>query len=258
MSVRYRPDKQTCGWIRWLAVGCGMPAADVCFVLELPDPLPSHFARCLKPSGRGAPRPTRPQPDRRQGRRPPLTARCKTARKIRRLTELGYTASRVATLLGLPAARVARLLRGTHRFGPLASPWEDCSVRTEREEWADARRRAAHPGSTPAASQALAEVLATVTELAIVPAPASPWNGPVALHHSGPRAMTDGQIAEARALLLNGESWYSVARRLGVARNTLYRHVRDMPRRRRPRAQKVGVARDTICHALARGGPDPV
>jgi len=126
---------------------------------------------------------------------------------------------------------VTRLVRqGTHRFRPVASPWEGSPAHSDRNEWADIRRRAADPASSPVAGQAVAELPAA--ELAIAAAPATPWDGPATLHFSGPRALTGAQAQAARELLVNGESWAAVAQRFGVAVNTLRRHVRDISPRR--------------------------
>jgi len=196
-----------------------MPASDVCFVLELPSPLPPHFARCLLP-GAGAPRPTRPQPDRRQGRRPPLKARCKTARKIRRLTELGYTPSHIGPLLGLPAARVAWLLRGTKRFGAVASPWAGSPGRSQCDEWSDVRHRAAELGSRPPVGDHASAGQAAEVLPAIAAALVNPWIGSAAMHR-GRSKLTEADVRELRELRRAGWSTGKIGVRFGVSRATV-------------------------------------
>lgn len=216
---RYRPQKQTVGWCRWL-VSNGMPAADVCFVLEIPAPVPPHIARALTPSARGAPRPRRPSPDRRGGRRPAVTLRCRTATKARRLTELGYTTSRIAALLGLPPGRVARLIReGTHRFSAVHSPWEESAARAERAEWTEARRRLAELAAAPIADQAAAAELPAVTAAA-APPPVNPWNGPAGFH-LGRAKLTEAAVAELRDLRAAGWSTGDLAAAFRVSRATV-------------------------------------
>ncbi len=224
MTARYRPDKTLIGWVRWLLAN-GLPRPAVLFALDLADPLPLHIAAVLDGPRRGA-RPRRPKPDRRRAQAP--TLRNLTARKCRRLTELGYPPAAISHMLGVDLADVRRYQRvGSHRLGtrarnPIESPWYFPG---------DAR----HTGDRYDAGAELATGQAAVELIDPGPAPEPPappplpeptqWHGDANPGASGERhggaKLNWAAVDQIRGEHARGVSCRALARRYGVVGGTI-------------------------------------
>jgi hypothetical protein len=234
-------------WARWFAAN-GIARAHIITALDLDEAtLPAHIAACLDGPKRGATRPRRPAPDRRYSTPSCCTLRSLTARKARRLAELGYAPATIARVLAVKKRALEALLcNGSPRHPPPVSPWHPTDYAEAWRYYGD--RGPDHELIRPPEP---AEIFTAAVEPPAAPPAPPPWinDDDPRPHARGPRKLAPDQIREAGELLRSGATYHTVAKRFGVSVNTLRCHVGDVGTRRPPSnypTQAVTYERGTV------------
>ena len=226
-SRAIHPSRETKRWVRWF-FRCGVPLEHIVIVLEVDLAAADDAVHCRNSKGRAWVIPTAPPHSGRVKKTSAILG--PAARHVRRLAELGYPPSAIATILDVTAAAVGDLLRRCVpiRRAVLVRPREPSQQRALRpprpRPWRliDARSLDGPNRGDPPPIAPAVEVLRQVE----VPPPASnPWEGPTTTDATGEthgrHRLTWELVREIRRRHAAGESCYAMARQYNVHRGTI-------------------------------------